>query len=297
MPPRPAAPHLTRRPQHKHHKSDKKSKKHKHHRKSKKSSKSKKRKRSRSRSDSDSDSSGSDESDAESDADSDGYRAAATSHGAVDQNSFGKYGIVRSGDFYKKEREFEFWLAEVKKMPSFSGAKWEQQELFKECVKRGAAVLPTLLLLPHRTPDAPRPPLRYAEDFNTCSLPHKKYYNYGAWEIEQHRKAMKAAGGGSASAAAAFDDEAVLLAQRRKEKAAQESTGIAAVANALSRERLKEMKERERLTAELTNAHRRGDRAKMAECQRALDGMLSMTQDAAMEREMAERLVKIHARR
>ena len=108
---------------------------------------------------------------------------------------------------------------------------------------------------------------------------------------------MKAAGGGSASAAAAFDDEAVLLAQRRKEKAAQESTGIGAVANALSRERLKEMKERERLTAELTNAHRRGDRAKMAECQRALDGMLSMTQDAAMEREMAERLVKIHARR
>lgn len=71
-----------------------------------------------------------------------------------------------------------------------------------------------------------------------CSLPHMKYYNYGAREIEQHRKAMKAAGGGSASAAAAFDDEAVLLrpsAARRRRRRTQESTGIAALANSLSR--------------------------------------------------------------
>lgn len=38
----------------------------------------------------------------------------------------GKYGIIQMADKYAKQREFEAWLAEVKKAPgAANGAQWE----------------------------------------------------------------------------------------------------------------------------------------------------------------------------
>lgn len=52
------------------------------------------------------------------------------------------------------------WLAEVKQRPQNTLSNREEKEMFKE----------------------------YAEDFNTCTLPHKKYYNLAEWEAKQRRK-------------------------------------------------------------------------------------------------------------
>ena len=47
----------------------------------------------------------------------------------------------------ERAQEFEAWLREVKKIANFNGPKYELKNLFKE----------------------------FAEDYNTVTLPHKKY--------------------------------------------------------------------------------------------------------------------------
>ena len=66
--------------------------------------------------------------------------------GAIDQAEYGSKGIVRASDYYSKQREFECWMAEVKGQPGFNAGKGETAQMFAE----------------------------YAEDYNTCTLPHEK---------------------------------------------------------------------------------------------------------------------------
>jgi hypothetical protein len=66
-------------------------------------------------------------------------------------------GIVKEADFYNKQPEFEIWLREVKGIPDFNGPKWELMEHFKT----------------------------FCEDFNTCTFPSDKYYNFAKWEYEE----------------------------------------------------------------------------------------------------------------
>ena len=40
---------------------------------------------------------------------------------ALDQNKFGKYGIIRESDLFKFQREFEAYMDEVKHIDSISG--------------------------------------------------------------------------------------------------------------------------------------------------------------------------------
>jgi len=96
------------------------------------------------------------------------------------------FGIINEADYYKKQRDFEAWLVEVKKMSAIIQDKWEVKELFKE----------------------------YVEDFNTVTLPHEKYYNYAKWEMAQYKKReMKAARANKERST--FNDEA----ERKKEQA------------------------------------------------------------------------------
>ena len=36
---------------------------------------------------------------------------------AVDQNEYGKFGVIREDNFFQKQREFEAYMSEVKGMP------------------------------------------------------------------------------------------------------------------------------------------------------------------------------------
>mgnify|MGYP003387094059 CR=1 FL=1 len=78
---------------------------------------------------------------------------------AVNQNEFGKYGIIRDEHFYQKQKEFEAYMNEVKRKPELlNGSKREIMDAFKG----------------------------YIEDYNTATMPHEKYYSYDEWEIKQY---------------------------------------------------------------------------------------------------------------
>ena len=74
----------------------------------------------------------------------------------------------------------------------------------------------------------------FVEDFNTCTLPHKKYYDLRAWEVENHsKKSAKASKkikkekekGGSRGAKPTERDEDIRAredAERRQQKASAE---------------------------------------------------------------------------
>ncbi len=71
----------------------------------------------------------------------------AKHHGVVDQNKYGAYGILRECDMFVKQQEFYCWLQEVKNVNSETLPKFETRKLFED----------------------------YMEDYNTATLPHKKY--------------------------------------------------------------------------------------------------------------------------
>lgn len=67
--------------------------------------------------------------------------------GVVDQNQFGKYGILRESDMFRKQPEFDAWMREVKGLSA-------------------DASLPKGEIMEHfRT---------FMEDYNTVTLPHEK---------------------------------------------------------------------------------------------------------------------------
>lgn len=73
---------------------------------------------------------------------------------------FGKYGILKREDFSRMQRALEVWLDEVKSISASVLPRRDLQNYFEE----------------------------FREDFNTATLPHKKYYNFDAWEQEEWNK-------------------------------------------------------------------------------------------------------------
>jgi len=67
---------------------------------------------------------------------------------------WGKYGTINETDLYTKEQEFRAWLVEERKI--------NPETLSKDNTKKEFA--------------------RFAEDYNTATLPHEKYYNMDHYE-------------------------------------------------------------------------------------------------------------------
>ena len=94
------------------------------------------------------------------------------------ETSFGARGFLKETDKYDKEAEFRAWVEEVKGMSTESLQKWEERELFKE----------------------------FAEDYNTSTLPHEKFYDLDKWGREEAAR-RAASGGEDKEERTAFDDE------------------------------------------------------------------------------------------
>lgn len=102
---------------------------------------------------------------------------------AVSQQ-FGKYGIIKPEDFFNKKPEFLLWAMEVKKENTDAMGQMQMKDLFKE----------------------------YIEDYNTATMPSKKYYNLNQWDQLQTNKRSKKIRGddmtdAQRAALASFDDE------------------------------------------------------------------------------------------
>ncbi|KAM5537983.1 hypothetical protein V8D89_008459 [Ganoderma adspersum] len=82
--------------------------------------------------------------------------------GAVGHHQWGKYGIINESDLYNKEQEFRAWLVEERKI--------NPETITKDQTKKEFA--------------------RFAEDYNTATLPHEKFYNMD--EYERRMSALRA---------------------------------------------------------------------------------------------------------
>lgn len=89
--------------------------------------------------------------------------------GHVDSEQYGQYGIIREGDMSSKFSEFQQWAIDEKKADVEALPKWEEKELY----------------------------LEFMEDYNTGTLPHRKYYDLDAYA---RQKALKSAKRGKAAA-------------------------------------------------------------------------------------------------
>jgi len=167
--------------------------------------------------------------------------------GACDQDRFGKYGIVRESDYFRKTQEFEAWCAEVKGIPAFTGTKRDLMELF----------------------------LEYAEDYNTATMPHQKYYDFEKWELaEYERKKRGETSKKRGKVRAVFDDEAAVAAERRAANdardAAADERDLRAAAARLGGDAVEGLRRQEQLRQEQQLAHKRGDLATVRRIDREL---------------------------
>lgn len=158
-------------------------------------------------------------------------------------NSFGQFGIIRESDLRtssKVQRNFEIWLEEVKGIPQGTNVpKWEMADAFKE----------------------------YAEDFNTATLPHEKYYDYDKWELEEYNRKKEE----SKRKKGPISDEFEFQEERKKQAEDKRRRDLELVKMTMSKEKIEEMKRQSQLKAEMVNAYRVGDEKKRKKLQKRLE--------------------------
>ncbi|KAL8272402.1 hypothetical protein Esti_003692 [Eimeria stiedai] len=146
---------------------------------------------------------------------------------------WGKYGIIHEADKWSKRSEFTLWLLEVKDRNIEELSNWEEKKLFSD----------------------------FVEDFNTATLPHKKYYNLELWEAEERMRQAEAAVGKKEKTD--FNDEA----QRRKEiQMLREQRRQLATAQELQmlrqdREKLSDMREQRLMASKVETLYKLGRNA------------------------------------
>mmetsp|Transcript_26641 Transcript_26641/g.55064 ORF Transcript_26641/g.55064 Transcript_26641/m.55064 type:complete len:230 (-) Transcript_26641:661-1350(-) len=156
---------------------------------------------------------------------------------------FGKYGLIKLSDLPQKQRSFEVWLEEVKGVGGFNGPKWELQNYFKE----------------------------FAEDYNTATMPHKKYYDYEKWEMEEYQKQKAKAAAALSSSSSAQCKEALHIEKQREAMRNKQKEGLNLVRSMMSKEKIEEMKRKKQLQAEMEHAFKTGDRANYRRLQKRLE--------------------------
>ncbi|KAK1930551.1 hypothetical protein P3T76_013873 [Phytophthora citrophthora] len=159
----------------------------------------------------------------------------SSSKHAVNQDQYGKYGILRESDFHNKSVSFQAWIRDVKKMGEFNGPKWEAMELFKE----------------------------YMEDYNTCTLPHEKYYDIEKYEMKryqkQQRKALAKHKGKSDKAQTALADEERVRLDRQAAREKKEQDEFRLVLKLMDKDKIEAMREQERLRSQMQLFYKSGN--------------------------------------
>ncbi|KAF0695025.1 Aste57867_14125 [Aphanomyces stellatus] len=145
---------------------------------------------------------------------------------AVNQNEYGKYGIIRESDFHAKSVSFNVWLREVKKIADFNGPKWEAMELFKE----------------------------YMEDYNTATFPHEKYYDVEKYEMRKLSKKGK-----KKRKADAVEDEEQLRRDVQRRKLEERKIELELTMQTMNREKIENMRHQEQLRTQMQLHYKAGN--------------------------------------
>jgi len=150
---------------------------------------------------------------------------------------FGKYGVIKPEDFYNKKPEFLSWAMEVKKENTDTMGQMEMKNLFKE----------------------------YIEDYNTATMPTKKYYNLQAWDTLMSKKRQQKKRGDEMSdaqkaALASFDDEKARREEIKHLQAKKQDDYITSEVKKMraNKAKVEEMKTQERLRTQMDMLNKAG---------------------------------------
>lgn len=159
------------------------------------------------------------------------------------KNSFGRYGLIKELDYYQNtsvRRSFEMWLSEVKGIPHGTNlCKNENINYFKD----------------------------YAEDFNTATLPHKKFYDYNKWELKEYeRKKQKAI-----EKNGVVSNEFLYREEMRNKDEENKKKKMNIIRGAMNNEKIEEMKKQAALKVEMMNAYKVGDEERRKKLQKRLE--------------------------
>ncbi|CAM9367408.1 unnamed protein product, partial [Choristocarpus tenellus] len=166
--------------------------------------------------------------------------------GAVNQNDFGKWGVLKESDFFTKQREFEVWMVEQKGIGNLDMmAKWETKEYFKG----------------------------YMEDFNTATLPHPKYVDLEKWEIKEYnrKKAKEARKRTTGDSEALRQDEMEVQRNRIKKKELANQEFDRLVKASITGKKRESMQSQDLLRAEMQMAYKQGDMTTVKRIEKRLE--------------------------
>eukprot|EP01035_Chromulina_nebulosa_P018916 gene18916-24720_t len=146
-----------------------------------------------------------------------------------------------------KQREFEAYMTEVKGQPGILGqSKFEIMKAFKS----------------------------YIEDYNTATLPHKKYYNYESWEIEDY-KSKQSQSSKANDNTKEFDflsDEREKQSEMKRLKEKNEKDAFSKIYSQMNydKDKRESMKRQDTIKTEIQQAFKQGDNEKVRRLERLL---------------------------
>ena len=155
---------------------------------------------------------------------------------AIDQNKYGKYGIISEQHYFQKQREFELYMEDVKRMPGIFGqSKFDIMKMFK-C---------------------------YIEDYNTATMPHEKYYSIERWEMLEYQR--KQNNSNDSSVKDTFNDEEERRMELKKLKEHADKQDFISLKQQMThdRDRLEDMRKQSELIKELQLAYKQGNKEKV----------------------------------
>lgn len=160
------------------------------------------------------------------------HRSRSRSRREKRESRYGTYGVIKETDMEEKRTEFALWAMDEKKVDVEGLSQRREKELFSE----------------------------FVEDFNTATLPHRKYYNVDAYQMEKARRrrdgyAVEEKGH------RVFDDEAERHKEREEQRQVERSRRFREIYEDLQRggEKAQDMREQELLRQKRALAYRTGD--------------------------------------
>jgi hypothetical protein len=146
---------------------------------------------------------------------------------------FGSFGILRATDYHKTQhqRSFEVWMGEIKGIPSFTGAKWELTQYFAE----------------------------YMEDFNTCTFPHEKYFDYDKWELQEYERQKRQDQVLKTGSNTMLADEAEHRDEMRRKQQLVKQKDLDLLKQTMTSDKVQDMKHQQELLSQMRHAYKTGD--------------------------------------
>ncbi|GMH39198.1 hypothetical protein BSKO_07096 [Bryopsis sp. KO-2023] len=147
---------------------------------------------------------------------------------------YGKYGVIRESDWSHKRSEFVCWASDVKGIDVETMPRAEEKDLFRE----------------------------YVEDFNTGTLPHRKYYDLEMYERQVLEKTVKKkrVKMSRERERVTFNDEEERRRELQTERAKQQEDRVREAYEEMRRgEKAEDMREQELLRLQMSLAYKTGD--------------------------------------